>query len=167
MAGQARQSLDETIFPGKHILSKSLFLQRYCNWLLVLDIVANLRLLSAGRMNIILRCYMTKKISASFKAWRSMDKQLCTQVSSRIPFIVDPSCNMYTHFLSMLWMDIFPCSKRKNVSFQGGIHHPFGVDTPHTGGRRINQAQVRAHHCNTTCTIKSLIDTAMMITLGA
>src|SRR5882724_5810624 len=40
--GSGRQSLDETLFPPETSLSESLFLQAYCNWLTINDIITEL-----------------------------------------------------------------------------------------------------------------------------
>ena len=129
--GVGKQSLDESIFPAENTLSELLFLQAYHNWLSVLDIVA-MPEVAVGWYEHHLQMLHDQKILASFEAWRSMDKQLCTQFIED-PFVVDPSCNMYTQLFECARMDVFLAHTER--SFQGGNPHSFRGGYSSRGGR--------------------------------
>jgi len=99
--GAGWQSLDESLFPAENMLSESLFLQVYHNWLTIIDIIAS--------PEVAIRWYehhskmlQDQKFLASFEAWRDMDRQLHTQFIDN-PFILDPTCSTYIQLFERAW----------------------------------------------------------------
>jgi len=70
-----------------------------------------------------------QKFSASFEAWRDMDRQLCTQFINN-PFILDPTCSTYIQLFECAQMDAFLAQVEKSQHQSG----PWGHSSFH-GGR--------------------------------
>ena len=92
--GAGWQSLYKSLFPPENSLSESLFLQAYQNWLTLIDIISSPEVAVRWYENHS-KMLQDQKFSASFEAWRDMDRQLHTQ-SVDSPFMVDPTSTTYT-----------------------------------------------------------------------
>jgi|SRR5882724_10411920 len=65
---EGRKSLNQFIFLPQHMLSKSMFLQEYRNWLTIIDMISLLEVV-VGWYEHHSRMLQDQKNSGSFKAW--------------------------------------------------------------------------------------------------
>ena len=129
-----KQSLDESIFPPEDSLLESLFLQAYCNWLSIIDLISSPEVTVSWHEHHS-KMLQDQKISLSFDAWQDMDRQLHMQFVED-PFIIDPTCTMYSQLFKCTWMDAFlACTD----CLQGGECPFHAQGSFHSGHKDANQ----------------------------